>query len=99
MKRDQEEESMALLNWNTCNSLSPQGLGLVPLGEARDQDLIANTGYEASKLQLPLGSWKCEFLGVQQLPRIHHRNYKAVKGILRCRPGNCEPVGISVGNG
>lgn len=47
---------MAHLNQNTCNNLSPQGLGLVPLGEARDHDLIANAGYEASKLQLPLGS-------------------------------------------
>lgn len=69
-----EEERMAHSSWNTCRDLSPQGLGLVPLGEARDHNLIANAGYEASKLQLPLGSWKCEFLGVQQLPRIHHRD-------------------------
>lgn len=73
MEENQEEEKMAHLSQNTCNNLSSQGLGLVPLGEARDHNLIANAGYEASKLQLPLSSRKCEFLGVQQLPRIHHR--------------------------
>ena len=47
---------MARLSQNTCNNLSPQGLGFVPLGEARDHDLIANASYKASELQLPLGS-------------------------------------------
>lgn len=56
MGENQEEEKMTLLSQNTCNNLSPQGLGLVPLGEARDHNLIADAGYEASKLQLPLGS-------------------------------------------
>lgn len=56
MVGNQEGRKMAHLNQNTCNNLSPQGLGLVPLGEARDHNLIANAGYEASELQLPLGS-------------------------------------------
>lgn len=53
---DQEKKKMAHWNQNTCNNLSPQGLGLVPLSEARDHNLIANASYETSKLQLPLGS-------------------------------------------
>lgn len=56
MVGNQEGKKMAHWNQNTCNNLSPQGLGLVPLGEARDHDLIANASYKASKLQLPLGS-------------------------------------------
>lgn len=55
-EENQGGEKMAHLNANTCDNLSPQGLGLVPLGEARDHNLIANASYEASKLQLPLGS-------------------------------------------
>lgn len=74
MVGNQEEKKMAHLNQNTCNNLSPQGLRLLPLGRARDHNLIANAGYEASELQLPLGSWKCEFLGIQQPPWIHHRD-------------------------
>lgn len=56
MEENQGREKMAHLNPNTCNNLSPQGLGLVPLGGARDRNLIANASYEASKLQLPLVS-------------------------------------------
>lgn len=73
-KGDWEEERMADLNWNTCDHLSQQGPGLMPLSKAREHNLIADASYEASELQLPLGSWKGEFLGVQQLPRIHHGN-------------------------
>ena len=56
MVGNQKEKKTAHSNENNCNNLSPQGLRLVPLGRARDHNLIANAGYEASELQLPLGS-------------------------------------------